>query len=397
VLANALTASPSCVSIEEVDMKSFTGGTIIAAVALAASPDAARAQTPRAFALELGGYMEQSFGGASNRRGVRAWQARSSTSTAVIVAKPTRFAQQYDSEIWFSGRTKLDNGVVIGVKVELEANTQFDQIDESYLYVDSVFGRLVLGAKNDAAYTMHVGAPRAGEAWGVLESPVTSWVYTPRFVTFLSTSAPTTTGDDQKVTYFTPRYRGLQAGISFTPNEREDRRELTDRAKERANIWSMALNFSERIGAIDLRSSFGWVQAPGARTATDPGDRHALSDAAAGASIGYAGVSVGGGYRWIRNPNGAVDGYALTAGLAYEQGPVGASLATLHSRAAGAIVPRAADLGRIYVASVAYRVAPGVSGIASAFHASYRGEDSRLAVTDNNRGSGMTAGIKLRF
>jgi outer membrane protein OmpU len=41
--------------------------------------------------------------------------------------------QKSDSEVWFKGLTTLDNGLSVGINVQLEANSTGDQIDESFL------------------------------------------------------------------------------------------------------------------------------------------------------------------------------------------------------------------------------------------------------------------------
>ena len=45
--------------------------------------------------------------------------------------------EKHNSEICFVGETTLDNGLTFGINVQLEANTSSDQIDESYMYVES--------------------------------------------------------------------------------------------------------------------------------------------------------------------------------------------------------------------------------------------------------------------
>src|SRR5262245_50844805 len=88
----------------------------------------------------LGGYHEQTFGYVNNEDGF-AGGNQSTTGTS----KPAKWKQSSDSEVWFGGRTTLANGISVGFDVQLEGNTQGDQIDESYLFIDGAFGRLVLG------------------------------------------------------------------------------------------------------------------------------------------------------------------------------------------------------------------------------------------------------------
>jgi len=64
------------------------------------------------------------------------------TVTNGTSGKLTQFDVSSDSEIHFNGRTTLDNGMTIGFRVELEGNTDSDQIDETYMFVEGKFGRI---------------------------------------------------------------------------------------------------------------------------------------------------------------------------------------------------------------------------------------------------------------
>ena len=50
-----------------------------------------------------------------------------------------------ESEIYFSGKTTLDNGIKFGVMVQLEGETSADQMDNSYIWSAGSFGRLEYG------------------------------------------------------------------------------------------------------------------------------------------------------------------------------------------------------------------------------------------------------------
>ena len=50
-----------------------------------------------------------------------------------------------ESEIYFSGKTTLDNGIKFGVMVQLEGETSGDQMDNSYIWADGSFGRIEYG------------------------------------------------------------------------------------------------------------------------------------------------------------------------------------------------------------------------------------------------------------
>src|SRR5258707_12357559 len=61
-----------------------------------------------------------------------------------------------DGEIYFLGKTTLDNGLTVGVRVELEAEQSGDQIDAAYAYFQGGFGEARIGSQLGALATMCV-------------------------------------------------------------------------------------------------------------------------------------------------------------------------------------------------------------------------------------------------
>src|SRR5471030_605486 len=93
-----------------------------------------------------------------------------------------------EGEIHFIGQSKMDNGTTIGVRVELEGwnpptNTNSATaptgsaalassartIDEAYMFAFGDWGRVEIGAKDDAPYVMYYGAPSALLGFGFFQ------------------------------------------------------------------------------------------------------------------------------------------------------------------------------------------------------------------------------------
>ena len=367
----------------------------LALLAASTVPAPVAARPTRMIAVEIGGYMEQSVGLALNQPGVRVSRQ---TGAPVVVATPNPTGQRSDSEIWFSGRGQLTDDIAIGFVVQLEADSQPDrQIDESYLFLTGRPGRLVLGAENDAAYLQHVSAPRAGAAWGVLESAATGWVYKPRYVSFLSTTAPTTAGDDRKVTYFTPRMAGMQLGLSLTPAESETGRDVADRARERTNTGTLSAMGRWGWGETRLSLSAGWVRGGAALRATTAERRAPIDDAALGAELRHRGLSIGAGYRRLVNPGGAQHGRAMALGLAWEDGAIAAGVGVLRSETAGTQTSPGPDRGDLALLSGSYRLGPGVHLTGALFAARFSNGQSPYGAEDRNQGFGAVSGMRLSF
>ncbi len=183
---------------------------------------------------------------------------------------------QQEGEVFFSGSTTLDNGITVGVNIQLEAYQKGDQIDEHYVFFSGNFGRLVLGAENSAPYLMHYGAPGAVPGHG-LDSP--------NFFTLIGTAGNSAgafgangppsavadtpanlASDANKITYFTPRFSpGFQFGFSYTPDITDGNgrggtgggflvSDSEDAGQE--NIIGLGVNFVRTFGDVDFACVF---------------------------------------------------------------------------------------------------------------------------------------------
>ena len=120
--------------------------------------------------------------------------------------------------ITFSGDTTLDNGLMIGVFVDYAAETCADQVDQSYIWFESKYGRVEVGATDSAAKKMWYGAPNPVAGHGI---------NSPSFFTARRGSnraVPSTyiglgqNGKEEKIAYFTPRVGGFEFGLSYAPD-----------------------------------------------------------------------------------------------------------------------------------------------------------------------------------
>lgn len=185
--------------------KLLLGSTALAAAGLFSA--SALAADP--IKVTVGGYYQWYFvvGGGDNRPGA---EARTDTI-------------RQEGEIHFNGITKLDNGTNVGFRIELEAYTTGDQVDEHYLFLSGDWGRLELGATNGVMSKMVQGVAtvRMMPGFGFNSQNF-------NFGTGYSTNTSFSTaiqddrhnGDANKISYFTPRFAGFQLGVSYTPEFR---------------------------------------------------------------------------------------------------------------------------------------------------------------------------------
>lgn len=282
-------------------MKNAVLGTtaLVAVGALVATP----ASASEKIQLGVGGYMQSTY------------FYQDSDEPA---GTPSRISDKVtqEGEIFFTGSTTLDNGLKFGVNVQLEAYTSTDQIDETYIFVEGSFGRVLLGSENSASYLMHFTSP----------SPV------PMFSADSNNVAPTgqanTTyntmfSDADKITYFTPRFAGFQFGASYVPDGNAETGSngnafsapLYEAGLDRG--YSVGVNYVNKFGEVDLGLSAGFEQAEVAAASEDQ------SAYSLGGTVGFAGFTLGAGYAVDKDLAGVSDSdrKAWSAGVKYGMGP----------------------------------------------------------------------------
>ena len=125
-----------------------------------------------------------------------------------------------DSEIYFRGSTVLDNGLEVGARVELEGETDGDQIDEAWIFFSGGFGEIHIGSEDEALANNCI-LPPGGTGNFSAFSP-NQWGAN----TLTSNTACTGVddrGDAQKIFYVTPSFGGFQVALSYTPNGGDER------------------------------------------------------------------------------------------------------------------------------------------------------------------------------
>ncbi|CAN0255570.1 unnamed protein product, partial [Discosporangium mesarthrocarpum] len=189
------------------------------------------------------------------------------------------FDVQSDAEIHFTGAVTLDNGIKIRTRIELEGNSNvaagssngtngaaaagnFDDIDENWIRISGAFGEVRLGSGDAAAQAMTTGYLGS---WatnvGINQAFETSdWVTRPTSLAGSFVNRIDASSDAEHISYFTPRYAGFQAGLSYVPSRREDvnnQRELT--AGQDSEGWSFGLNFDRPIRGVGVGIAAGYA------------------------------------------------------------------------------------------------------------------------------------------
>lgn len=320
---------------------------------------------------------------------------------------------QTDTELHIRIDGSTDNGLKYGALIELEADTNSDDdalgngnnAERTFVYVETVAGRLEAGANVDAADKLRVDASSFASATGGISgdfyeyidldgSATTASVPTPFYVL---PGLPTAVMPNEvvnnthleratanKVSYFTPRVAGFTVGASFTPDQAE--RGTAASFSSDANTGALGTNyvtaFTDVVNAginyegefegfgINASATGELGNAKKANGGATPHD--GLKSYAFGLNLSFAGLTVGGSYAIIEEfgyngnvPAGTdVEADYWTAGVGYEAGPFSASVtyldSTIENGAAPAAIGGSDGEFQNLVIGADYQLAPGL-------------------------------------
>ncbi len=239
-----------------------------------------------------------------------------------------------DAEIHFLPSITLDNGIKIGVNIQLEGNTSGDTIDESYMFIKGSFGEVLLGSENSAGYKMTYAAPdvtflnvNSGSLTFFFPFSGTD-LGNDVFRRTLGTSYVEVLGnnDAQRFTYFTPRFAGFQLGVSYARDGLQDTNVQVDCNATTCDIFDIGANYVNSFGGFDIAASGRYGKA-----FTNQGFNGDPFVYAFGLNLGYSGFTVGGSFARAGN-SGLLNGRFYDVGASYETGPWGFSFTYAHGR-----------------------------------------------------------------
>ena len=215
-----------------------------------------------------------------------------------------------DAEIIFKGKGKAKNGMEIGFQVQLEAegSGESDHIDENYIYVKGDFGKVEIGAENNAAYKQQVMAPKF-LGWKTYDNNFKTWGEVSDF------DKPHLDGvesDALKINYYSPKINGFQFSYSLTPDASDTSGDtgLYD-ASGKGSSSAMGVKYSGKISGMKVEASYG-INELDEDTGVNPRE-----DSAIGLSVSTGDVIVG-GTSITKDANGT-ETNVLHYGIAYKR------------------------------------------------------------------------------
>ena len=213
-----------------------------------------------------------------------------------------------DAEIYFKGKGTTNGGLEIGFMVQLEAegSGESDHIDENYVYVKGDFGKVEIGAENNAPYKQQVAAPKIF-GWKTYDNNFETWSESSAF------DKPLMDGIDSdalKINYYTPKINGFQFAASYTPDVSDtsgDSGLYADSGSGTATAFG--IKYSGKMGGMKVKASYGVNELD-----EDTGVAEA-EDEAFGLSVSTGKLTVGGNFQTVER--GADERDILHYGIQY--------------------------------------------------------------------------------
>ncbi len=215
-----------------------------------------------------------------------------------------------NSEVIFNFTLTADNGLTFFAKAEIENNGGPTTSDEYVGGVRGFFGTIEVGAEDGAADRLRYATPSSAFT-NVVDG-------TGLLFDYASGESPADlgyngdTGDDLKVTYFTPRFAGFQAAVSYANGAEGPT--STDGAEGAREGFELGANYENTFGDFSVSAGAGYV------SISSPRNRDFEDSYSIGGGVGFAGFEVGVGY-FVTNNVGADDTEVLGAGVTYATGP----------------------------------------------------------------------------
>ncbi len=238
-----------------------------------------------------------------------------------------------DAEIHFTGSTALDNGIEVGARIELEGETEDDQIDEAWIYFSGGFGEVRIGSLDDALGMLCVFAP--GGTYNFSAYSPNQWganALTTNSICF----GVDDVADSQKIVYFSPIMAGFQLGLSYVPSSDKETHDdgVGPHTGMPVNVDGTSRNNLSLYGVYTYEAETWWLQAgaggswEGHVEKTNGGPNREEADAyQAGILVGIGDVQLGASFNYFNDDdlfsatleNGDVDAdrWVLGIGAAY--------------------------------------------------------------------------------
>ena len=275
------------------------------------------------------------------------------------------FLETDDANLNWTAKGEADNGLKYTGQLELEMDSGDGDagIDEIWIRFQGAWGQIEIGDQDGAEDVMLHDGTAALLATGQHDGGAGS-VFNFEGASITSPDLVGDTGDDTKISYFTPRINSVQLGVSFTPDSNQNfNATLADGA---ANSFEESIGFGINVVTSfdDVNVNLAWVAVISDDQA---GDRVGHESWALGGNISFGGFVIGASHADMGNSGltSAAEGAGSDAGeyweigASYSAGDYGVAVGYFHGEASNAAGTTDDEVDFFSLAAT-YNVAPGL-------------------------------------
>lgn len=231
-----------------------------------------------------------------------------------------------DVEVYFSGKTVLDNGIEISVRIDLEAERKNSaDADEQWMDIKTAFGKLRIGENEGFNHSYTYEAPSVAYEDDEIVGRVV-----PRRIAVNAKEAVTFerfTGTPFQIGYESPTIAGFTVGANYFPTTTNGQDRFFDKASNQHNAWEVTAAWEGDMGRSTVGVAGGYFNSQSSKGGNDGDQAWNIS-----AQVETGGFTVGGAY--LRStPEDNRDSTAINIGAIYEIGPLGLGASYLRMRA----------------------------------------------------------------
>ncbi len=389
-------------------MKKFLLGTtaVLAVMFFSASAMAASDQGVK---LGLGGYYKAAFGLIADEDD----DATQPQASGVNDRRQESLKQKV--QIWFQGESTLDNGLTVGARVQMEGQTQTDQIDETWMYIKGSFGEIRVGDEDDARKLKAVMGPMASKIFATTDPDNTMLSFSNSPLIGLTgnnfTAANSNIGtnsttfnvenDSTKIIYMTPSFNGFSLAASYAPSSTSDQQNNGGQTALKnttagTSAYSVAGSYDGKFDNVKVMASLGYSGTNNDVTGQD--DAKAYQ---AGLALGFGNFMVGGSYGLLKDAIGNDrDVTSYEVGGTYNTGPYTVGLGW--SRGEYEVNATREPQLDTYMISGAYALGPGITLDAAVQYNDFDNDGSTsigsgLTATDDYKSTAVMVGSSIKF
>lgn len=360
-----------------------------------------------------------------------------------------------EGEVHFQGQTTLDNGVKVGLRVELEASRNpgsaattangtgnggtettgnFDSnIDQTFAWFAGAMGKVEMGQTWGAAFNMQYNGPTPIPGFGNFanQAPLLAPGNSANGTNAASTPIYNIGGgfDDrnQKVAIYTPRFYGIQIGVSYTPDtdanarsgNQVDQMNMDNNAGAQSQIVQYGLNYREKFGGVQLGLSAGYLKAS-AEPCTNSAFLDCKSTAngitvddrrqwAVGGNVSFSGVTLGGTYKHdnqgLKNPGRETVTWQLSGNYKWNEWTFGLEYIKVEAEATTTTnttnMRIHTDTLDMWMIGAIYNVGPGIDFYGGVIRADWANGDPTVSgdtkLAQENKATYYVVGTRLLF